>query len=44
MRPTDLDDWIEFTRGWLDEQQRKQDALDAEAYERFRQKVFGPLD
>lgn len=36
--------WLAESFAWLDEQQCKQDALDAEAYERFRQKVFGPLD
>ncbi|MFL9904588.1 hypothetical protein PQR71_41755 [Paraburkholderia fungorum] len=45
MKPhTDLDDWIEFTRGWLDERMRKQDEVDAAAYERFRERLFGPLD
>lgn len=41
---TELDDWIEFTRGWLSEQQRKQDELDEAAYARFRARLFGPLD
>ena len=45
MQPkTDLDEWIEFTRAWLDEQQRKQDALDAAAWLRFRAKLLGPFD
>lgn len=37
MQPkTELDEWIEFTRGWVDEQQSKQDAVDRAAYARFR--------
>lgn len=41
---TDLDDWIEFNRAWLDEQQSKQDALDAAAWLRFREMVLKLFD
>lgn len=45
MQPkTDLDEWIEFTRRWIDEQQSKQDAVDRAAYRRFRAKLLGPFD
>lgn len=40
MKPTDLDDWIEFTRSWLDEEQRKQDKCDAAAFQRFMAKLI----
>lgn len=40
---TDLGDWIEFTRSWLDEQQQKQDELDAAAYARSRAALL-PFD
>ncbi|WP_188130764.1 hypothetical protein [Paraburkholderia panacisoli] len=32
---SDLDEWIEFTRAWVDEQQGIQDAVDAAAFARF---------
>lgn len=44
MQPkTLLYDWIDFTRSWLDEQQRIQDEQDAAAYARFRAALL-PFD
>ncbi|MDP9652051.1 hypothetical protein [Paraburkholderia caledonica] len=39
-----LDDWIELTREWLDEQMAEQRARDEAAWLRFRAALLGPLD
>lgn len=44
MRPTDLDDWIEFTRASIDEQLAELAAKDEAAWLRFKQAAFGPLN
>jgi hypothetical protein len=44
MHKTELDEWIEFTRAWLDEETRKQREVDEAAWLRFRAKVLGPFD
>lgn len=41
---TELDEWVEMTREWLDEQMRKQEACDEAAYARFRAELLGPFD
>jgi hypothetical protein len=44
MQPkTDLDEWIEFTRGWLDEQMAAQRARDEVAWQIFRARLL-PFD
>jgi hypothetical protein len=41
---TALDEWVEFTRAWVDEQMAEIEARDAAAWQVFRAKLFGPLD
>ena len=41
---TALDDWVEFTRAWVDEQMRQQRERDEAAWKVFRAKLFGPFD
>ncbi|MDR6389175.1 hypothetical protein [Paraburkholderia phenoliruptrix] len=41
---TALDDWVEFTRAWVDEQMRQQRERDEAAFSRFMQRLLGPLD
>jgi hypothetical protein len=36
--------WLEFTRAWLDEETRKQSEVDTAAWLRFRAEVLGPFD
>jgi hypothetical protein len=41
---TALDEWVEFTRAWVDEQMAEIEAKDAAAWLRFKDAVLGPLD
>jgi hypothetical protein len=41
---TALDEWVEFTRASIDAQMAEIEAKDAEAFARFMQKLFGPMD
>lgn len=41
---TELDDWVEFTRAWVDEQLAEIAAKDEAAWLRFKEAVFGTLD
>jgi hypothetical protein len=41
---TALDEWVEFSRAWVDEQLAEIAARDEVAFSRFMQKLLGPLD
>lgn len=41
---TPLDEWIEFSRAWLDEQMAEQRARDEAAWLRFKAALFGPME
>lgn len=41
---TALDEWVEFTRAWVDEQLEAQRVLDEAAWQAFRARLFGPFD
>jgi hypothetical protein len=41
---TALDEWVEFTRAWVDEQMAEIEAKDEASWLRFKEVVFGPLD
>jgi hypothetical protein len=41
---TALDEWVEFTRAWVDEQLAEIEAKDEAAWQVFRAKLFGPMD